>query len=188
MSEFFDLHQQITDQIIRALETTTADFVMPWHRVLDQASELQYAIDRMNARRQGIIIGQTRLKSLNKRVGEAIKVSAIGGYKDLDLEFEIVGTFPPGRYDQSAVMNRDYLNAALDEYPRSHRGQKHAMADRSLNLVWVRVHDTASFSRVADRAIAGTLSCVAVIACDHPGVGRVTARSSRCHEQHRRSY
>ena len=32
MSETFDLHQQITDQIIRALETTTDDFVMPWHR------------------------------------------------------------------------------------------------------------------------------------------------------------
>ena len=32
MSEIFDLHQQITDQIIRALETTKDDFVMPWHR------------------------------------------------------------------------------------------------------------------------------------------------------------
>ena len=32
MSETFDLHQQITDQIIRALETTNDDFVMPWHR------------------------------------------------------------------------------------------------------------------------------------------------------------
>ena len=32
MSEIFDLHQQITDQIIRALEPTTDDFVMPWHR------------------------------------------------------------------------------------------------------------------------------------------------------------
>jgi antirestriction protein ArdC len=32
MSETFDLHQQITDQIVRALETTTGDFVMPWHR------------------------------------------------------------------------------------------------------------------------------------------------------------
>ena len=32
MSETFDLHQQITDQIIRALETSTDDFVMPWHR------------------------------------------------------------------------------------------------------------------------------------------------------------
>ena len=32
MSDTFDLHQQITDQIVRALETTTDDFVMPWHR------------------------------------------------------------------------------------------------------------------------------------------------------------
>ena len=48
-------------------------------------------------------------------------------YKDIDLEFEIVGEFPEGRYNQSAVMNRDYLNRALDQYERDNR-RKHPLA------------------------------------------------------------
>ena len=64
---------------------------------------------------------------------------------------EIVGKFPEGRYDSSAAINIDYLNEALDAYPRDHKGQKHSMADRCLNLVWLRVPDTAAFQQVADQ-------------------------------------
>src|SRR5262249_22501032 len=63
----------------------------------------------------------------------------------------IVGTLPPGRYRETAGMNRDYLNAALDNYPRTHAGKKHPMAAKSLNLVWFRVPDSEQFSRVADQ-------------------------------------
>src|SRR5262249_33691578 len=55
-----------------------------------------------------------------------------------------------GRYNQSALMNRDYLNQSLDAYERK-TGKKHPMAEKSLNLVWVRVPDTATFGRVADQ-------------------------------------
>ncbi len=56
--------------------------------------------------------GQTRrlldwsgpLAALNKRVGERFKITSIN-YKGIDLEFEIVGELPPGRYDKSAIMN-----------------------------------------------------------------------------------
>ena len=33
--------------------------------------------------------------------------------------------------------------------PRTHNGQKHPLAERSLNLVWLKVPDTAAFNRVA---------------------------------------
>lgn len=116
------------------------------------ADMLQEGIRKMEENRQGILVGRDRLVAIDKRVGERIKLYSIN-YKDIDLEFEIVGTFPPGRYDQSAAMNRDYLNEALDNYPRTHQGRKHPMADKTLNLVWLRVPDSQSFVKVADQIV-----------------------------------
>src|SRR5262249_10172843 len=93
------------------------------------------------------ILGRKLLDQLHKRVGERMKVTGIN-YKDLDLEFEIVGAFPKGRYDETALMNRDYLNDALDVFPRTHAGQKHPLADRSLNFVILQVSDLPSFNSV----------------------------------------
>ena len=68
------------------------------------------------------MIGVDRLKALNKKVGEHFTVHSIN-YKDIDLDVEIIGALPPGRYGQSAVMNCQYLNDALNEdYPRTHNG------------------------------------------------------------------
>jgi len=114
----------------------------------DQAAEWAQVVERLEHNRQGVIVGKDRLALLNKRVGERIKLYGIN-YRGIDLEVEIVGVFPPGRYDMNAAMNRDYLINALDQWPRTHNGQKHAMADRALNLVWLRVPDTQAFSQVA---------------------------------------
>jgi putative ABC transport system permease protein len=72
-------------------------------------------------------------------------------HRDLDLEFEIIGAFPEGRYNSTALMNRDYLNDALDVYPKTHGGQKHPMADRSLNMVMLQVSDMNSYSRITEQ-------------------------------------
>jgi putative ABC transport system permease protein len=107
-------------------------------------------IRAMETNRQAILIGPKKLAQINKRVGERIKLYGVN-FRDVDLEFDIVGALPAGRYDQTAVINRDYLNDALDNYARTHAGKKHPMAAKSLNLVWVRVADTAQFSQVADQ-------------------------------------
>ena len=117
---------------------------------VEQAAQLNTDIAKMREKRNGLIIGQERLKAINKLVGERITLYGLN-YKDVNLEFEIVGLFPPGRYDQSACMNREYLNDALDEYPRSHKGQKHPMANKSLNLVWLRVPDMQAYAKVTDQ-------------------------------------
>lgn len=96
-----------------------------------------------------VIIGKERLASINKRQGERFKVSSLN-FKDIDLECEVLAVFPDGRYNQSALMNRDYLNSALDDYERK-RGAKHPLSEKSLNLVWVRVPDMVAFQRVADQ-------------------------------------
>jgi putative ABC transport system permease protein len=111
--------------------------------------ELSKAIQAMESNRQGIIMGRKRMEALNKKVGEKIKVYGIN-YRDLDLDLEIVGTFPPGRYDNNTVIHRDYLNAALDAYKAS-KGKPHPLAEKTLNLVWVRVPDKNAFNAVSQQ-------------------------------------
>jgi putative ABC transport system permease protein len=106
--------------------------------------------------KRGIIIGIEKLQAVNKRVGERIKITSMN-YKDIDLDFDIVGTFPDGRYNNSAVMNRDYLLDALDAYPRTHNGTKHPLADKALNLFWLRVPDPEAYRRVADQIMSSSL-------------------------------
>ena len=114
-----------------------------------QKADLDRVCKEMEKDPRKVIIGLERLKALNKRVGERFTVSSMN-YKDLDLEVEVVAAFPDGRYNQSALMNREYLNRSLDNYERK-KGQKHPMADKTLALVWLRVPDTAAFNRVASQ-------------------------------------
>lgn len=110
-------------------------------------AELDKAIKAMEANRQGIIVGQKRLAAIEKKVGDRIKVFGIN-YRDLELECEIVGTFPPGRYDNNTCINRDYLNASLDAYKAS-KGKPHPLAEKTLNLVWVKVPTKDSFTKMS---------------------------------------
>lgn len=93
-----------------------------------------------------VIIGSEKLKAMNKRVGESIKVSGLN-YQGIDLEMTICAEFPEGRYGQSALMSRERLNRSLDEYERKNR-KPHPLANKNLNLVWLRVPDTATFQQV----------------------------------------
>ena len=110
-------------------------------------AELDKAIKAMEQNRQGIIIGQKRLAALEKKVGDRIKVFGLN-YRDLELECEIVGTFPLGRYDNNTCINRDYLNASLDAY-KVNKGKPHPLAEKTLNLVWVKVPTKDSFSKLS---------------------------------------
>ncbi|MBI3838247.1 MAG: ABC transporter permease [Planctomycetia bacterium] len=135
-----------------------------------QSQQLQANIRLMEEKRQAILIGRQRLAEVNKRVGERIKLYGVN-FREIDLEFDIIGSLPPGRYDQFAVMNRDYLNEALDNYPRTHAGKKHPMADKSLNLVWVRVPDREQFSRVADQIARSPLYSDPAVKCETASSG-----------------
>ncbi len=126
-------------------------------------AELRASVERLKNKRNGIILGRNHLLNLNQMIGNAqpgllkdpvgrtFKLSGFSTWQDLDFDMEIVGVFPPGRYDTLAAINRDYYNAALDAYPPAHSGQKHQMADRSLSLVLVKVDDKESFNRVAEQ-------------------------------------
>lgn len=120
----------------------------------EQALPLTEAIKRINATRNGVIVGEGRLKKLKRRVGDRITVFG-RNYKDINLELEIVGTFPKvtEQYDDSAIIRRDFIEAELDTYKAAHDNKPHRMADRSLSLVWLRVPDKESFNKVTDQIL-----------------------------------
>ncbi len=134
------------------------------------SAELDEAIRRMQNQRNGMILGRQRLKAVEKHLGDRMTVHSLN-YKGINLEFEIVGTFPAGRYDNSAVMNAAYLNEALDAYPRKSGGRAHPMAQRSLNLVWLRVPDMEAFSRVAGQIISSPYFANPAVKCETASSG-----------------
>ncbi|HEV3257454.1 MAG TPA: ABC transporter permease [Gemmataceae bacterium] len=116
----------------------------------EDVEKLRAAIHEMEHDKRAVIIGRNQLKTINKQVGETFTLTGVN-YTDINLEFRIIAELPPGaRYNDNTFMNRDYLNDALNEYPRKHGG-KHPMADRSLDLVWLKVPDQAAFGRVAQQ-------------------------------------
>jgi len=114
-----------------------------------EEEDVNRLVAEMKKKRQGLVVGGNVIRSMNKRVGERIKVFGIVTFKELDFEFEILGVLPKGRYDNMSVMNREYLNETMDAYPRTHNGRKHLLADRRINLVWLKLADTAAFTQVA---------------------------------------
>jgi putative ABC transport system permease protein len=115
----------------------------------DQHRQLLSDIEKLKANRQGIILGNNQLIATNKRIGERFKLTGMSLSKGVDLEFEIVGVFPPGRYDTLATMNRDYYVNAFDAYPATHNGQKHPWSERNLSMMVLKVADSEAFARVA---------------------------------------
>lgn len=123
---------------------------------IDQVSDedkrkLAAACEEMEKYPYKVVMGPSRIAALNKKVGERIKVTSMN-YKDIDLEFEIMGELPGGRYELSAVMNYRYLDEALRTYNKGKtKDQQHPMTERTLALMWVRVPDTATFEKVAEQ-------------------------------------
>ena len=134
-------------------------------------TDFHQVVQKLEGNRQGVILGIDRLNGLKKRVGDRFTLYGMN-YKGIDLEFEIVGLFPiGGRYDQSAVMNRDYLNNAVDEYPQKHNGEKHPMAERNLQLFWVRVNSKAEFERIAEQVTTSPAFSNPAVKCETAASG-----------------
>ena len=97
-----------------------------------------------------VIMGKSRMAAINKKVGERVKISGTLTCQDLDLEVEICGELPGARYEENAVMNYEYLDAALQAYNKGKsKDQWHALTDKSLALVFLRVPNMVAYDRVA---------------------------------------
>jgi len=127
---------------------TMMDDLEPARLSAADAAMMRKNVDFMREDFRRVIIGQDRLDSMKKRIGDRITAYSFN-YKEIQFEMEIVGTFPRGRYDKSAAMNVAYLRRSLDAYERS-KGKRHPLAERSLNLYWARFPQKEGYERYAE--------------------------------------
>jgi putative ABC transport system permease protein len=138
----------------------------------EQTADLQKAVDLLKIKRQGIILGNSHMVGMKKHIGDRITLFGFGNFKGLELkDFEIVGSFPPGRYDTLAAFNRDYYNNLLDMYPQQNGGRQHPLAARSLSMVWLKLPDTASFTRVAAQIESSPFYMAPALRCETAASG-----------------
>lgn len=133
----------------------------------EQVQPLTDAVNKMKTIRNGLIVGEGRLAKLNKRVGDRIKVYG-RNFRDIDLELEIVGTFPKAAesYTDSSIIGREYFESALDTYKATHNNKPHAMADKSLALVWLRVPDRSSFDKLTEQILTAPTFSNPAVKCE----------------------
>jgi putative ABC transport system permease protein len=106
-------------------------------------------IERLTQTTQGCLLGKKRLQALNKKVGERFKMTALE-FTGIDLELEIVGVLPEGRWDANGFMNGRYLNNAIDAY-KGPGGAKHPLYQRRLNMFWVEVGKKEDFGQIVEQ-------------------------------------
>ena len=118
-------------------------------------AELERVVAKVKRDKRNVVVGEDRLKMMNKRVGDEITVFS-SNYPDLTFECRIVGAFPAGgRMGAAAAMRYDYLRSKLDDYEKT-AGKRHPQADRCLNLVWVRMPSKAAYEKLAAKVNANT--------------------------------
>jgi len=108
----------------------------------DEKGMIDAAVAAMEMNKQAIVVSESRLKKLNVRVGQKIKLYGLN-YPDLDFEFDIVGMLPAGKYEGLAFMNKAYLDQLIKAKPLDY-----SMRDKSVNLIWVRLPTKAAFERL----------------------------------------
>lgn len=141
-----------THPTIRNMDTIVFFFSMNPDHIKTMMEEMENFDDaliaKLKSKKNACLMGRDRMAKINRKVGETFKVYSFN-YKGIDLDFEIVGQLPDGRYNQSAIMRNDYFLGAFDAYERE-KGQKHPLHknDSRLNLVWLRVPDRATFNEV----------------------------------------
>jgi putative ABC transport system permease protein len=107
-------------------------------------------VDQLDRTTNGCLLGRKRLKTLNKQVGERFRVSG-SQPAGIDLEFEIVGVVPPGRWDDAGFMNARYLNAAIDVFGRAHPDIKPVLDRRRIDMFWVEAGKKDDFPRIVEQ-------------------------------------
>jgi putative ABC transport system permease protein len=122
-------------------------------------------VDKLAETTTGCLLGRKRLQTLNKVVGEHFKLSG-SQPPGVDLEFEIVGVLPPGRWDDTGFMNARYLNAAIDTYCRDHPASKPLLDKGRIDMFWVEVGKKEDFPRVVEQINTSPVFTAPPVKCE----------------------
>ncbi len=117
-----------------------------------EKTQLDAGIEMMEKNPQAIVMSKSRLKKMNLKVGQRIKVTGLS-HKDLIFDCDIVGELPEGKYEGVGFMNSAYLFKQLDAYQRdkekNRSGDPHPMAEKCVNLIWVKLPNKEAFERLS---------------------------------------
>jgi putative ABC transport system permease protein len=120
-----------------------------------EKTQLDAAVEVMLKNPQAIVMSKSRLKKMNLQVGQRIKVTGLS-YPDLVFDCDIVGELPDGKYEGVGFMNSAYLFSQLDAFRRdrinNRSGDPHPMADKCINLIWVKLPNKEGFERLSAMA------------------------------------
>jgi putative ABC transport system permease protein len=126
---------------------------------------LDQACKRMTANPRSIVMSPSRMKGMNVQVGQTVKMAGLN-YPNLTFEFEIIGTLPEGKYEGIGFMNKEYLIKQIDSYERDRianpKGEKHPMAEKCVNLIWVKLPTREAFERLSAIVNKGDFGTVPV--------------------------
>jgi putative ABC transport system permease protein len=110
----------------------------------EEKTMLEEGIAQMKENPRAIVMSKSRLKALNVQVGQKIKLYGMN-YKDLTFDFDIIGV---------TFMNMEYLTKQLDSYKNdktvNKTGEAHPMADKCVNLIWVKLPTKEAFERLGE--------------------------------------
>jgi putative ABC transport system permease protein len=124
---------------------------------------LEQYVHQLERNKGGILLGARRMEALNKRIGERINLFGMQ-YRNIDLEFEIVGVLVGGQLSNLGIFNRDYLNDTFDSFSRKF-GYKHPLESKSLTTVWLQMADKEACARVAEQIDASGLYQMPAVKC-----------------------
>lgn len=99
-------------------------------------------VEAMKANKQAIVVSDSRLKKLNVKVGQRIKVYGIN-YPDVEFELDIIGKLPEGKYEGLAFMSKEYMDQLIKAKPDTY-----PMREKYVNLIWVRLPNKPAFERL----------------------------------------
>lgn len=115
----------------------------------EQRRQLEKCCQEMVDDPTKVIVGEDRLNMMHLKAPCEIQVYGKGSFQDLDLRVKVIGTFPAkSKYGQNAIMNYKYIENALDDYKRQHKGTPHPQDGKTLALVWLRVPNKPTYSKV----------------------------------------
>jgi putative ABC transport system permease protein len=104
-------------------------------------------VDALKKDPRNVLLGKERLEMLNMKVGQNFKLTSIN-YRDIDLEFRIVGELPGNQYNLMGIMNGEYFKHGFDAYYTQKKAH-HPLETRQLSLIWLRVPDKDAVAKVA---------------------------------------
>jgi putative ABC transport system permease protein len=125
----------------------------------------QEVVDKLAETNNGCLLGERRLRTLNKKVGDRIKVSGLMP-AGIDLEFEVLGTVSSVRWRENGFMNARYLNAAIDTFCREHPDRKPFLDSQRIKMFWVEAAKKEDFSPLVEQINSSSLFGAPPVKCE----------------------